>query len=344
MCKKGSLIIILAVLALALVISGAAPAQPSPAATLPLAAQPDDSWASGWVTINQGQTLTFNHNLGGDPGLYSVELWFCDVCSGSSTNIHNIAYGGLQRGSAREGAYWSNLTESSIQVTRNNADDYAHQVRLRLWQPDPPDYDSGWVNITAGQPLLLTHNLGGDANDYVVGIKFRNSTGGMGIHHYAFGGMYTGGALVGGAWQNLTNTTIQALRFGGDNSMDSVRVTIFRPEDAPLYDSGWRVAQAGQPTVFNHAVGGNPLLYMIRLSAQSTQNGINTLASGGLIVPNQQNPSNPLSVGVSWRELSNQTLVVNRWANDPYAPQVRLRIYVPQFPMYLPVLTRRVSY
>jgi ligand-binding sensor domain-containing protein len=275
-------------------------------------------WSSDWVDIQPGQVMTFTHNLGGDPGLYAVDLWFRDMRS-SGFGIHQRAYGGMDVAGQRFGVHWQNLTGASISVVRWPDDVAAAQVRLRIWIPDPPLYDSGWVNIQSGQVLTLTHNLGGSVDEYAVGMKFRDISGGLGIHHYAFGGLEAGGQYQGAAWHNLTDTSIEVLRFGADLSTQQVRVFITRP-DPPDYDSGWVGVTQGETHTFTHNLAGNPGTYIVRLSGQSAARGINTWAEGGL-------ESNGRFYGVNWQNLTDNTLDVFRRPHDTFADQVRIRIW-----------------
>ncbi len=62
--------------------------------------------------------------------------------------------------------HWQNLTDTTVQVVRRPDDTFADQVRVRIWTPDPPAWDSGWVDIAPGTLQTLTHNVGGNADDY----------------------------------------------------------------------------------------------------------------------------------------------------------------------------------
>ena len=287
--------------------------------------QANSSWSSGWVDIATDTAQTLTHNLGGDPALYAGEFWFRDTRS-PGLGIHNRAYGGMDVGGQRYGAYWHNLTDDSVSVTRLGDDVATAQVYFRIWIPDPPDYDSDWVNIQPGQPVTLTHNLGGDVGDYRVGIKFRDTTpGGRGIHQFGFGGLEAGGAFYGAAWQNLTPTTIQVVRFAGDLSADQVRVFITRP-DPPDYDSGWVDVAQSEVRAFTHNLGGNPNTYLIDLSARAAGVGINTRAAGGL-------EANGSFYGANWQNLTGSTINVFRFPHDVFAERVRVRIWVEELPV-----------
>ena len=80
--------------------------------------------------------------------------------------INHRGAGGLEAGGKYYGVHWQNLTDTTIQVVRRKDDTFADQVRVRIWIPDPPAWDSGWVDIAPGTLQTLTHNVGGNADDY----------------------------------------------------------------------------------------------------------------------------------------------------------------------------------
>lgn len=308
--------------------------QPEPAVGQ-MPAQASDAFDSGWVEVATDTARVFTHNLGGDPAWYAVDLWFRDTRS-PGLGIHHRAYGGMDVGAQQYGAHWQNLTDAGIVVLRHRDDVAAGQVRLRIWQPDPPDYDSGWVDIQPGRAITLTHNLGGDVDGYTVGMKFRDAPGGeRGLHQFAFGGLEAGGAAYGAAWQRLTDTTIQVLRFGDDTSVQQVRVFITQP-DPPDYDSDWVDVAQGQTRTITHNLGGNSNGYVVRGEVRSTVAGgpgINARAAGGLEVAGQL-------FGSNWQNLTATSIDIFRQPHDVFADQVRIRIWRPEARVYLPLVTR----
>ena len=113
---------------------------------------------SGWVPLAQDETKTLTHNLGGsDTDDYVVSFVYR---TSDSNGVNQRYYGGADFGSHppgghsaddRVGAYWRSLTTSSITVYRRAEDTYAEEVRVRIWTDSiAPDYDSGWVSLTAG--------------------------------------------------------------------------------------------------------------------------------------------------------------------------------------------------
>jgi len=282
-------------------------------------AQANSAWSSGWVDIEPGQELVFTHNLGGNRSLYVVDLWFRDTRA-PGWGSHRRFYGGVDVAGQRYGAYWQNLTANTIHVVRQPEDAGIAQVRLRIWMPDPPSYDSGWVDIQAGQVVTPTHNLGGSVDDYIVDVKFQDTTlGGLGVHQYGFGGLEADGAFHGATWRNLTNSTIEVQRSGGDALVHRVRVLITRP-NPPDYDSGWVGVARDEARTFTHSLGGNPDAYVVRASARSLPIGINTWAMGGLEVDGRFQ-------GINWQHLTGDAVNVFRRANDIFASQVRIRIW-----------------
>jgi hypothetical protein len=224
-------------------------------------------WISGWLPIAPDQTLSLTHNLGGDPAYYAVDLWFRDTDQ-DGLGINQLAFGGVEFNGQFVGAAWHRLTDSSIQVYRAADDPYADQVLVRVWvPPDPPVYDSDWVDIEPGTLITLTHNVGGDPDSYTVGTKFRDTDAqGIGVNLAAAGGLDVEGATRGAAWEKLTDTTVQVIRFPSDTTADQIRIQIYQPE-APTWDSGWQEATPGEFLVLTHNLGGNPLGYVVRASA-----------------------------------------------------------------------------
>jgi hypothetical protein len=291
---------------------------------------------SGWTAIDPGVTTVFTHNLSGDPDFYSVELWQQDTDPGGY-GINHRAYGGMDENGAQTGTYWANLTDESVKVTRLVSDTYADQVRVRIWQPNPPDWDSGWLPINPGEANLLnlTHNLGGIAEDYLVGLKFRDTEAdGLGVHQFAYGGMESTGLYFGAAWLHLTASSVQVVRFGSDTQADEVRLMIYRPDSLPDYDSNWFDIAQGSTTVITHEVGADPTDYVLRLSYRSTAFGINGLAAGGMELNAGEYR------GLDYENLTGDTLSIRRFPNDIYGSSVRVRIWLPPQPIYLPYVVK----
>ena len=93
-----------------------------------------------------------------------------------------------------------------------------------------PAYDSGWVSMARGETKMLTHNLGGNVDNYVVDLWYKDTAeGGQGINHLRYGGG-TKDILSnwsGSWWRRLTNTTIEVKRLADDTWADQIRVRIW---------------------------------------------------------------------------------------------------------------------
>ncbi|HPQ45649.1 MAG TPA: hypothetical protein PKZ42_15635 [Syntrophales bacterium] len=110
----------------------------------------------------------------------------------------------------------------------------SHPVWARVPFTQIPDYDSGWVAITADTAIILTHNLGGDADDYVVDMQYKDFIGdGVNQRHYGgadFGNKPPSGRnendRVGAYWRTLTTSTITVYRRPEDVYASNIRIRI----------------------------------------------------------------------------------------------------------------------
>lgn len=92
-------------------------------------------WDSRWTALAQSATKTFTHGLGGDPSDYFVDFQCRDT---GAMGINTYGFGGLSvtvppRPAFARGAYYRNLTDSSVRVFRLKDDDYCDEVRVRIW-------------------------------------------------------------------------------------------------------------------------------------------------------------------------------------------------------------------
>lgn len=308
--------------------------------------RPRATYDSGWVNINPDQAITLNHNIGGNVDDYLIDMLYRtpDV-----NGINNRYLGGADFGSNpapghlvddRVGAYWRSLTTTSLTIYRRPEDDYAPQVRIRIfrfWDIPSPDYDSGWVNVALDTAKTLNHNLGGDPNTYLVNTQYRSHTiDGINLRYYGgsdFGNKITLGSpndRVGAYWRSLTNTSISIYRRPEDTYAEQMRIRIWRTPK-PDYDSGWIAKAPGEAaTVLNHNLGGNYQSdYFVDFEYRNAGDGINqryyggadfgTLAFGG--------GSENVRTGAYWRSLGGQSVSIYRRPDDVYAEQLRLRIW-----------------
>jgi len=187
---------------------------------------------SGWTDIDPGQTLTLSHDLAITATDLTVAVWFS-----GTLGIHHYAYGGLAIDAppALRGAYWHNLTDTSVQVTRQADDTDVEQIRVTVVQATTPDYDSlvalgAWQSIAPGTVFTFTHGLAWSPDMLLVrGECYDPTPGGLGLHHKYGGGNHD--STVG--WQgthiqNLTRNTVTIARQANDSVCPQSRVIIIR--------------------------------------------------------------------------------------------------------------------
>lgn len=342
--RKDRVALMLLLIGLALLLVGGAsagPAQDAPLLGSGARARTDITmWSSGWVDIAPGQLLTLNHNYGGDPDDYTVDLWCLDTDSGG-LGVNHRAFGGMEVNGHVFGVAWQRLTATSIEILRLPDDIFADKVLVRIWLPDTPVlYDSGWVDIQPGQDMTLTHNVGGNPEEYTVGMRFRNpAPGSVGVNVRAAGGMEAGDQKLGAAWEKLTASSIHVFRFANDTFAPQIRIMIFRP-DPPTYDSGWRAVNPGNRLTLAHDLGGNVNGYVVRVSTRDTTpdgHGINTLYGGG-------DEGGGKFLGSNWELLTTSSISLFRQSDDAQvhsADEMRVWIWMTRR-IYLPVISRNV--
>jgi len=317
---------------------------------------PQPHYDSGWISLVPGAAATtLTHNLGGNADHYMVDMQY----RASGVNGVNQRYfGGSDFGNKpvsphlendRVGLYWRSLTNTSITLFRRNEDDYAAQVRVRIWVRPTPTYDSGWVTINQDQALTLSHNLGGISGYYLVDMEYKSGADGINQRYYGgadFGTMPVSGHLandrVGAYWRSLSATNIVIYRRPEDTYASQVRIRIWQytpripstywSPTPPDYDSGWQsLGAAATATTLNHNLGGSTTNYLVDMQYRTSDvNGINLRYYGGADFGTKPAPGHNSDdrVGAYWRSLTNASITVFRRDEDDYAPEVRIRIWV----------------
>lgn len=190
-------------------------------------------------------------------------------------------------------------------------------------------WSSGWITITPGTAETLTHDLGGDPDDYAVELWFMDTDeGGYGINTQAYGGLEAGGSYYGAAWQHLTSNTIQVIRFADDTLADQIRVRVWVPDPLPDYCSDWTSIVPEQTLVFTHSLGGDVDGYVVGMAFSSTVRGINNFAYGGF----EFNSGDYR--GAYWHGVTSSTVRVFRYPGVLIAAQVRVCVTRPDPPDY----------
>jgi hypothetical protein len=297
---------------------------------------------------------TLSHNLGGSSDDYLVDMQY-NSPGGDGINLRY--YGGADFGANpapnhaaddRVGAYWRNLTGTHIVLFRRDEDDYAPEVRVRIWVMPPPAYDSGWVAFAQDAAHTFTHNLGGNPDDYLVDMQSRDpGSDGVNQRYYGgadFGAKITLGAVdnrVGAYWRSLNAASITAYRRPEDIYADEIRLRIWRVVP-PDYDSGWVDLDKNTSAVLAYDLSGSADSFLVNMLQYDGggANGINHRHFGGAdfgakITIGAEDDR----VGAYWRSLSPQGVVVYRRPEDYYALYVRTRIWDYHHEVYLPEIS-----
>lgn len=295
------------------------------------------AYDSGWEAIDPAEVLTLTHNLGGpDIDDYVVDLMFLN-----GDGAHHLSYGGDEIGSDENGAFWHSLNTNSVKVTRREDDSEVSQVRLRIWVVPGSDYDSDWVEIEPGEAITLTHDLGGEPDDYLVYMEAKHIPlvgPGLGVNHMYYGmdaNRLNGTPdWYGFYWRALTTDEITVCRPQDDWSADQVRVRIWVVPEAD-YDSGWIELSKGKFAVFDHGLGGpnNDLYVNLEFTSVGSDYAINQWCYGWVTIPTGY------YYGATWHNLSAGSITVSRGSGDMHADQVRVRIWAPH-QLWLPLVLR----
>jgi len=297
-------------------------------------------WTSGWVDIDPGQTLTLTHNLGGAVEDYQVQLWFLDTPLGEGYGIHNFGYGGIEAEGFHYGTYWQNLTPTTIQVVRGPVDGTADRVRVWIWKPSPaPDVCTDWLDATPGDFTQAVHQLGGDPEDYVISLWFKDGSGR--IHQQGYGGLEDAGTQTGAYWADPTVSYVPVYRFPGDSFVDQVRVCVAIPDDPPAYDSDWWPIAPGTTLTLTHNVGGSVNGYIVDVEFFDVEAfGIHVVGMGGNFLDPPGEGADSIEHGAHWQRLTTSAIEVVRQDNDIYVDQVRVRIWQRKVQVFLPLVLR----
>jgi hypothetical protein len=304
----------------------------------------DTMWTSGWVDIATSESIMFTHNMGGDIEDYAIQMWFRDTDAGGY-GVNNRGYGSIEDNGTWSGVFWRTLTDTHITVGRQPTDPYAEQVRIWIWPSEADlEYCTGWTAIAPGSTATITHNLGGDVDDYVVKLWFRDPSP-SGVHQIYYGGVEGGGEMYGAYWHGLDATQVQVTRNLDDTDADEFLLCV-STTDLPDWDSGWVDINPDQTVTLNHNLGGNVNRYIVRTEFKSVPvkgapeapMAIHQFAYGG-------DASNILTkdatyLGANWQNLTDQSITLYRWSDDQLADQIRVRIWLRRMSIYLPVVFR----
>jgi hypothetical protein len=320
-------------------------------------ANPVPKYDSGWKAIARGELKTFYHDLGGEPDNYVVDLQFKDTLAdgSSSRGVSQMSYGGdshkgFPSGDIKsDGVYWRELSGSQIKVYSYADDAFTDEVRVRIWIPPTPSYNSGWTSISPdGFEHDFTHAVGGDPDEYVVDMQFKDSAAlGAGINQQGYGwNYYRAGASsevwTGAAWSHLNNNSVSVTRALKDTAAEEVRIRIWK-NPKPDYDSKWTLIDNAVTKNFSHNLGGNPDDYVLDLQfLDDIYYDVNQIYYGGNL--SYEMDGSTFREGTFWSKLNSTTVNLLRQKNDSFADNVRLRIWktgsAPSNYSYLPLVVK----
>jgi len=281
---------------------------------------------SGWTDIG-GIPLQIFHDLGGDVDDYVVDVQFLDIAGEGNIGVHQMGFGGDRFDSSPadvRGVSLLQLTTTNVTLIRHSDEDHIGQVRVRIWIVPNPDYDSGWQSLAAGATLTLTHGLGGDTDDYVVDLMFKN---GNTINQDGYG-LDAHTDVEGASWFDLGTDTVKVLRGPEDTKTDEIRLRIFRRPD-PSWDSGWQTISLGADLTLTHNLGGpwNDIFVDLQFDDSNDGSNINQIGLGG-------DEDNSENYGAYWWGLTGSKIVVSRNPDDGMADRVRVRLWATRRPAY----------
>lgn len=295
------------------------------------------AYESGWRSFVDGDVMTFYHGISGDIDDYVVDLQFRDTVHPlSGLGVHQRYYGGDDRG----GAWWQELTPVQISVARVPGDEIVGQFRLRIWVVPTADYDSDWTAIPHTQNRAtietLDHDLGGDTDDYVVYLEFKDAeVGGRGIHNHDYGGDQSrllGSTIHQGTfWANLTDSLIYVQRNDLDSWTDHIRVRVWQ-KPTPDWDSGW-VDMETAVWDLEHGLGGPWNDYVVDLQYRSVageQTGQYSYGGDSWM----DDSDNWVHLGTSWSNLTASHVSLLKIGPSMLPYHARIRIWTSRRPKF----------
>jgi hypothetical protein len=307
---------------------------------------------SGWAVIDPRPLRTFEHNLGGNPDTYVVDLQLEDVDDGIGINQRgygaDIDYDAGTGGNRLVGATWYTLNPISVTLHRFDHDQWADRVRVRLWIAPEPAYDSGWETIGQDEAITLSYSYGWYPGDRVVDLQFKQDTTGF-VSHGSYGGdttyVHTNTFKAYGAyWRALDSDSdsIVVYRMRDDIFADQVRVRIW-PNVGFDYDSWWTDISAGMAQQFSFSLGAcarDPVVDLQFRDVDDPTFGVHQHYYGG----NLLRALGQLEYGAWWQNLTSSSVAVHRGEHDVNADWARVRIWSTRgCSVYVPVAMRGAS-
>jgi hypothetical protein len=287
----------------------------SPAAleSIPVSPAYDSGWQS-FALRPDPISFSFNHNLGGDPDDYLVDLQCRDDSELNSYECKDKFFQVV--------AHWYALTDTSIKVWIKSGDD-PDDVRLRIYLPSP-DFDSDWqALLSRPDPIGVQINLPqiNNPDNYWVSLECKDDAP---LNTYDC----TDNALnINAHWYDFVANSI-SLWVQSSPRPDEVRVRLYQVD--PDYDSGWyTIGSRPDPLgiTFAHNLRGDPENYHVEL--QCKDDAFDTYGCADF----------NFAVNALWYDLTGTSIEV--WVPGASRPdQVRIQIVSPD-KAYLPAVMKK---
>jgi hypothetical protein len=169
-------------------------------------------WGQGWYHSSGTTALSVtNYGSGG-------------ALSGSSSG----GYGVYGSSTSSAGGYFTSTSGKALEANGDVQITGDLTVTGQISGFPRPNFDSGWVAVDQGATVTITHNLGGDPQDYVVDMTFRDYIFGSGIHQITYGGdVRPDEGSKGVWWEALNAVSIKVIRGVNDARCQDVRIRIW---------------------------------------------------------------------------------------------------------------------
>ena len=171
-------------------------------------------------TGSSGAAIWAENQMAGN----GIALWAQSQSSDTNLVIENLGSGSLIKGFGGDGGNEEFRVDNDGSIAFDGA---------LIGAFPRPAYDSGWVSTpTLSHWYSLTHNVGGDANNYFVDYQCKSITYAWGISNRFVGTENwdqsgVGDLSSGGTYTNLSSSMIWMYRAADDVQCDQMRVRIW---------------------------------------------------------------------------------------------------------------------
>lgn len=191
----------------------------------------------GWASATSGPTIAVfgqsdSTSGAGVSGLTTAGSGTTTGVWGQSNSPDGTGVYGTNANTSKSGSLGGpdyGVKSSGDLVVENGA--YRGTIGPNNGAPFPrPAYDSGWVSIAAVELVTLMHNIGGNPDDYLVDLTFKDEVYGrtnirIGSDFYI--GLKGEGRLWGAYWESLDSSIIEVYKGEDDLWLSEVRVRIW---------------------------------------------------------------------------------------------------------------------